>query len=164
MPITIRHAQAGDAPAFQKIYEGPLAYSGTLQLPYPSLANWEKRLAEPPEGMYHLVACADTEVVGSVGIHTFPKRPRRQHAAEVGMGVRDDWQGKGVGSALLEAAISLADGWLQLTRLELEVFVENEAGRRLYKKFGFVEEGLLRKFAFQNGVYVDAVAMARLKP
>jgi putative acetyltransferase len=44
------------------------------------------------------------------------------------MAVRDDWQGKGVGTALMEAALDLADNWLNLTRIELTVYVDNAAG------------------------------------
>jgi putative acetyltransferase len=44
------------------------------------------------------------------------------------MAVRDDWQGKGVGTALMEAALDLADNWLNLTRIELRVYVDNAAG------------------------------------
>jgi GNAT superfamily N-acetyltransferase len=68
------------------------------------------------------------EVVGNLGLHAFPTRWRRRHAAEIGMSVRDDWQGRGVGTALLEAAVDLADNWLNLTRLELTVYTDNEAG------------------------------------
>ena len=76
------------------------------------------------------------------------------------MAVRDDWQGKGVGTALMQAAIELAERWLNLSRLELQVYTDNEAGVRLYKKFGFVVEGTLTRFAFRDGEYVDAYMMA----
>jgi putative acetyltransferase len=33
----------------------------------------------------------------------------------------------------------------------------------LYRKFGFVEEGLLHAYAYRDGAYVDALAMARLR-
>lgn len=77
--------------------------------------------------------------------------------------MRDDWQGKGVGSALMQAMIDLADKWLNLTRLELTVYTDNEAGIALYKKFGFEIEGTHRKFAFRDGEFVDAYAMARVR-
>src|ERR687895_385314 len=83
--------------------------------------------SEMREGLYHLVACVDEEVVGHLGLETFT-RPRRRHVGEIGMAVRDDWQGKGVGTALMEAALDLADNWLSLTRLELTVYADNAAG------------------------------------
>jgi len=110
-----------------------------------------------------LVACVDGEVVGALCLTTF-KAPRRRHAADLGMAVHDDWQGKGVGSALMEAVIDLADNWLDLSRLELSVYTDNEPGIALYKKFGFEQEGIFRRFAFRDGEFVDAVTMARLRP
>jgi putative acetyltransferase len=79
------------------------------------------------------------------------------------MGVRDDWQGKGAGTALVQAAVDLADKWLNLERLELDVYTDNEPAVRLYKKFGFVIEGTLARFAFRDGRYADVYAMARLR-
>jgi putative acetyltransferase len=105
----------------------------------------------------------DGEVVGQLGLNTFPNHPRRRHVGQIGMAVHDDWQGRGVGSALMQAAVELADGWVNLRRLELEVYVDNELGVRLYKRFGFVIEGTLRQYAYRDGRYVDAHMMARLR-
>jgi putative acetyltransferase len=79
------------------------------------------------------------------------------------MAVRDDWQGQGVGMALMRAAVDLADKWLNLTRLELDVYVDNEPAIRLYEKFGFSIEGTMVNFAFRDGQYVDTYLMARLR-
>lgn len=161
--IFIRRAEPADAEAFHKIFSGPKVVWGTLQLPYPSLETWRKRLAEPPEGAYKLAACVEAEVVGQLTIYTFPNRPRRRHIGQIGMAVRDDWQGRGVGAALMQAAVDMADNWLNLLRLELEVYVDNQAALRLYKKFGFEIEGAQVRGAFRAGDYVDVYAMARLK-
>ena len=79
------------------------------------------------------------------------------------MAVRDDWQGKGVGTALLQTAVDLADNWFNLVRLELEVYTDNEPAVRLYKKMGFVIEGTFVQYAYRSGQYVDVYAMARLR-
>jgi putative acetyltransferase len=163
MTFTIRRAEPDDYKSIFQIYAGLQAVWGTLQLPFPSAELWRKRLAEPPEGMFNLVACAEDEIVGQLGLHTFPSRPRRHHVGEFGTAVRDDWQGKGAGTALMQAMIELADKWLNLTRLELEVYTDNEPAIRLYKKFDFVVEGTHINFAYRDGHYVDAHFMARLK-
>lgn len=164
MTVTVRHVEPSDFEAVHRIYTNPKVIWGTLQLPMPSVELWRKRLAEPPEGMFSLVACVDDdEVVGHLGLHTSPQRPRRRHVGQLGMAVRDDWQGQGVGTALMQAVIELADNWLNLTRLELEVFVDNTPAIRLYEKFGFSIEGTLVDFAFRDGQYVDVYFMARLR-
>ncbi len=163
MTITIRHIEPSDYEALHKIFCGPKVVQGVLQIPYPSAEMWRKRLAEPPEGFYSLVACVDDEVIGQIGLHTFPNRPRRRHVGEIGMAVRDDWQGKGVGAALMQAATDLAEKWLNLSRLELEVYTDNEPAVKLYQKFGFKIEGTAVNFAFRDGQYVDVYLMARLR-
>jgi putative acetyltransferase len=162
----IRHAVPEDYPGVTRIFEGPQAIWGTLQVPFPSREVWRQRLAVPESGLVLLVACErnDDDVVGMLGIHTHPSQPRRRHAAEIGMTVRDNRQGRGVGTALLKAALELADGWLNLTRLELQVWTDNEPAVRLYRKFDFEVEGTLRQYALRGGKLVDAFAMSRLRP
>lgn len=161
--FVIRQAEPGDYEAIQRIFSAPKVIRETLQLPFPSLEMWRKRLAEPPEGAVTLLACVKSEVVGQLGLHTIPNRPRRRHVGQIGMSVRDDWQGKGAGTALMQAAIDLADNWFNLSRLELDVYTDNEPAIRLYKKFGFVIEGRLVRYAYRDGQYVDTYAMARLR-
>lgn len=164
MSITIRGREPSDYEAVQHIFTGPKAVWGTLQLPFPSAEQWRKRLAEPPEGLFSLVACVDNnEVVGQLDLYTFPNRPRHRHVGQIGMAVRDDWQGKGVGTALMQAAVDLADKWLNLRRLELEVYIDNGPAIRLYEKFGFTIEGTLVDYAFRDGHYMDTYMMARLR-
>ena len=164
MTVTIRRTEPGDYAAIQQICAGPKVIWGTLQLPFPSVEQWRKRLAEPAEGLFSLVACVENdEVVGQLVLHTFPQQPRRRHVGQINMAVRDDWQGQGVGTALLQAATDLADKWLNLTRLELEAFTDNAPAIRLYEKFGFTIEGTLVDFAFRDGRYVDTYFMARLR-
>lgn len=159
MPITIRHAEPTDAPALRDLYAMPNAQAGTLQLPYPALGVWQQRLEQ--SGAVALVAEVEGLLVGQIVLHVEPN-PRRKHVAGIGMGVRDDWAGKGVGSALMAAALDLADNWLNLHRIELTVFVDNAAALALYRKFGFVEEGRARDYAFRQGRYMDVFHMARV--
>ena len=160
--IKIRRAELADADALVRIYDSPRVIWGTLQLPYPSAQLWRKRLELNDEHFLY-VASVDNEVVGQIGVQTNPLRPRRKHVASIGMGVRDDWQGKGVGTALMQAAVDVADRWLNVLRLELEVYTDNAPAIRLYKKFGFEIEGTQRQHAFRDGEYVDSYFMARLR-
>jgi L-phenylalanine/L-methionine N-acetyltransferase len=162
LTITIRHAEPSDYEALYKILSSPRVVADTLQMPFQSVEQVRKRMAEPPAGFYSLVACVEGEVVGNLGLHVLD-RPRRRHVGDIGMAVRDDWQGKGIGSALMAAMIDLADDWLNLMRIELTVYTDNAAAVALYQKFGFAIEGTLRRYAFRNGEYVNAYAMARVR-
>ena len=159
--IEVRAAELSDVEALTRLFASRNAYSQTLQLPFQSLEVWRNRLTTNDDTQIALVASVAGEVVGNLGLTRFT-RPRRAHVGEIGMGVRDDWQGKGVGSALLEAALDLADNWLGLRRIELHVHAGNERAIALYRKFGFAVEGTHRAYAIRNGVYVDSLSMARL--
>lgn len=161
--LQIRRAEPDDCAAIHEIFSCPKVFAGTLQLPYPSREQWRQRLAEPGDSTYNLVAVVGDRVVGMLDVHTFPNKPRRRHVGEIGMGVHDEWQGKGIGTALMRAGLDLADKWLNLTRLELEVYTDNEPAIRLYERFGFEREGTLRQHAFRDGRYVDSYMMARLR-
>lgn len=164
MELTIRRAEPEDFEAIWRTFQDESAYSGTLQLPYPSREAWRKRLAEPAETDYVLVACAGDEVVGHAGLHGAGKTPRRAHAMGIGLAVPSAWQGRGVGGALVGALVGLADGWLNVFRLELTVYADNARAIALYTRFGFEIEGTHRAYALRDGRYVDALAMARLNP
>ncbi|HSG53229.1 MAG TPA: GNAT family N-acetyltransferase, partial [Rheinheimera sp.] len=69
---------------------------------------------------------------------------------------------QGIGSALLRAALEMADNWLNIRRVELTVYPTNEAAIALYERFGFEVEAELTDYAFQYGNYVNVLAMARI--
>ena len=104
-----------------------------------------------------LVAVAAGEVVGSIHIDA-----SGFGFGEIGMAVAREWRGRGVGSALLAAAID----WARergLHKLSLSVFAHNEAAIALYRKFGFVEEGRrVKHYRRASGELWDAIEMGLL--
>jgi RimJ/RimL family protein N-acetyltransferase len=80
------------------------------------------------------------------------------HTATLGMGVKKQFRGQGIGSALMDACVKSAKS-LGIEKLELEVFASNTAARALYIKKGFFEEGIrLKKRKFEDN-YDDLVCM-----
>uniref|UniRef100_UPI0030DA11A8 GNAT family N-acetyltransferase n=1 Tax=Pseudomonas sp. EL_65y_Pfl2_R95 TaxID=3088698 RepID=UPI0030DA11A8 len=145
------------------LYNEPAVCRQVLQMPYQSIDVWRKRMTTENERHLQLVALHNDEVIGNIGLEQF-SRIRRSHAGTLGMAVAETWQGKGVGSMLMGAALDVADNWMNLRRLELTVYTDNEAAIRLYRKFSFETEGQLRAYAVRDGTFVDALSMARVRP
>ena len=162
MDITIRHVEPEDYPQIRDLHTGWEAINGTLQQPFVPAKLWQDRLSSPPSGMFGLVALVDDRIVGHVGFQVF-QNPRRKHAGEFGIVVHDDYAGHGIGSHLMSAMINMAENWLNISRIELTVFIDNTAAIHLYQKFGFDIEGESRNFAFRNGQYVNVYHMARIR-
>lgn len=159
--ITIRSMEPADVEAVHEILRCPRVVANTLQIPWRPVDFTRQRFAPRTEGdTYVLVALVDGRVVGNLGLSA--ESGRRRDVGKFGMSVHDDFQGRGVGSALMSAMIDLAQNWLGLRRIELEVWADNDAAIHLYRKFGFEVEGTGRQYARRAGELIDALFMARL--
>jgi RimJ/RimL family protein N-acetyltransferase len=104
-----------------------------------------------------IVADAGGRIIGMIHVDV-----SRHGFGEFGMLVVSDWRGRGVGSALVRAAIDWARGQ-GLHKLCLEVFPHNAAGIAMYRKCGFVEEGRrVSQYRRANGEFWDAIVMGLL--
>jgi hypothetical protein len=65
---------------------------------------------------------------------------------------------------LMLTVIDLADNWLNLVRLELDVYADNERAIRLYQHCDFEIEGKKRCHTLRGGNYIDSYIMGRLHP
>lgn len=89
---------------------------------------------------YYFVAEAEGQIIGYAGLQWVLDEGHITNIA-----VRKEWQRRGVGSLLLENLISKAKK-LNLKFLTLEVRASNKAAQKLYKKYGFVIEGIRRNY------------------
>jgi putative acetyltransferase len=164
MTVKIRAFRMSDLDDVLELRTMPKSQRETLQLPFISHDALTKRYESLKPTDHSLVAVLeDTQkVVGNIGLIQ-ATNPRRAHTAHIGMSVHDEYHNQGIGTMLMDAVIDLADNWLNLKRLELEVYVDNEPAIHLYEKYGFETEGTLRNYAFRDGHFVDAYMMARLR-
>jgi L-phenylalanine/L-methionine N-acetyltransferase len=166
--ISIRAAEPTDAAAMSALIGSEGVFEGTLQTPLASVASRVERYSKTSPATLLLVAVNASqgaeEVIGVVGLHEAHHNLRRAHVRGLGITVAKAWQGQGVGQRLLKAAMDWADNWTGVLRIELTVFAHNDKAIALYERNGFVREGVMRAFALHEGVYADALAMARLHP
>jgi putative acetyltransferase len=100
-----------------------------------------------------LLAEAGRRIVGMLDLRT------RGGLADIGMAVAADGRGHGVGTALMAAAIDWAASH-DVHKITLQLWPHNHAARALYEKFGFVQEGYLRRqYRRRSGELWDAVMM-----
>lgn len=161
--MQIRTLELADLPQLQALYAEPEALRNTLVLPFQSLEHWQSKLGKPAEGFMAIVAVEGDEVMGQLSL-TVLQHPRRRHVATFGMGVKASATGRGIGSALVQAAIAHAEQWANVSRIEIEVYTDNAPAIALYRKHGFAIEGTASRYAFRDGAYVDVHFMSRLKP
>ncbi|WP_112663275.1 GNAT family N-acetyltransferase [Microvirga flavescens] len=158
--VILRAARPADCDDIAALSNLPGFRFGTLRLPHRSPEAIRKWLEGFTSDDFALVAVKAGRVVASGGLRLL--QGRRGHVATLGMGVHDDYVGQGIGSKLLKELLTVADNWLGVRRVELTVYTDNAPAIALYKHNGFEVEGTHRSFAFRDGRYVDAHAMARL--
>ena len=169
MDITIRAASLCDAQGLFQIHAQPHVVKNTLQLPYPTQEMWHQRLSNEQnnQSSFRLVAEINkpekpSQVIGNIVFEVL-QNARLRHTLDFGMAVDINFSGLGVGTTLIAAMIDMADNWLNIRRIQLEVYRDNETAIALYKKFGFEVEGTRQDYAYRDGQYVDALLMARIK-
>ena len=151
--FTVRPAVPGDSRAMAELFAAVAAErSGIATEPPVDVEERAALFARTAAGS--VVAVAGGQVVGFIHVEV-----SRHGFGEFGMLVDRDWRGRGVGSALVQAAI----GWARdqgLHKLCLEVFAHNAAAIALYRKSGFVEEGRrIRHYRRANGELWDSIVM-----
>ena len=164
MDYIIRPMELGDTAGFNALRRMPGVFENTTGLPSCRTADSEAFIAGLGPDDHNFVAVLDDgTVIGAAGLTVF-SNPRMRHVGSVGLYVHTDYQNQGVGTALMKVLLELADNWLMLVRVELEVFADNERAIHLYEKFGFEKEGLMRMSVVRDGQYQDNYKMARLRP
>jgi RimJ/RimL family protein N-acetyltransferase len=154
--FVVRPAQAGDARAMAEIFAA-VAQERDGIATEPPIDVEERAAAFARSADGSVVAVAGGRIVGMIHVEA-----SRHGFGEFGMLVDRDWRGRGVGSALVQAAVDRARGQ-GLHKLCLEVFPQNTAAIALYSKCGFTEEGRrVKQYRRASGELWDTIMMGRL--
>ncbi|WP_108658448.1 GNAT family N-acetyltransferase [Acuticoccus kandeliae] len=158
----LRPPEARDVPSLTQMTNLPGVRAGTQRLPFEGEQQVGRRFLERPVNQYCVLAVRGEVVIGWAFLER--GKGRKSHSAGFGLAVHDDHWGRGVGQALTEAMLDLADNWLGLVRVHLDVLADNTRAIALYERLGFVHEGRLKADVLREGVLIDSLVMARIRP
>lgn len=105
-----------------------------------------------------LLAITEGEIIGIATINSNQKT-RTRHVGVLGIVIKKRYWGLGLGKKLMNLLINWAKSNNITKKILLLTNENNKAAQDLYKKVGFIEEGLLTKDNYINGVYYNTVIM-----
>jgi len=97
---------------------------------------------------------------GYAVIHGY-KQTKARHVASVRLAVKEEYQQKGIGSALMKAV----EGWSKqrdISRLELSVMEHNNVALHLFTKLGFKQEGIRQNAIKLNDTYINEYNLSKI--
>ena len=162
--LSLRPIEPEDAPALHALQTHPevARFLGTETTD--TLEVTRKRLEEAdPERVHRLELVDGGALLGEVKL-AVEGRPRLRHVARLSVSVDPRVHGKGHGTTLVGAAVSLADRWLDVVRVELDVHADHAPAIRLYERHGFEREALKPGEMLRDGRAVPSLHMGRLRP
>jgi RimJ/RimL family protein N-acetyltransferase len=110
------------------------------------------------ENQIYLIASIDDNIAAILNSNA-GQRPRTRHSGEFSMVVKKECWGLGIGSVLMDTFIAWAKSTQIIKKINCRVRTDNHPAIRLYKRKGFVDEGIIRKEIFFNGRYYDLLWM-----
>jgi RimJ/RimL family protein N-acetyltransferase len=160
--ILVRDAAFDDAPSMSALMTALSAEApDTVSARLPPTADEQRDFIAAVQGAGGalLLAVDDGAVVGSLDVWPGAK-PYNRHVCHFGMCVVHTHRNRGVGRALVMAAIERCRSWPVCCRLELEVVPWNAPAISLYRRLGFTVEATKRKAINLRGQPEDLILMA----
>lgn len=114
---------------------------------------------EESERDFMVSAYIGDALIGDLGVTLVRPHVKYLHRAYLGMSIRLEYAGMGLGSYMMKVALeqAKANGFEQV---ELGVFSDNDRARHMYTKMGFKEYGMNpRAFKLKDGTYRDEIIM-----
>ena len=112
-------------------------------------------------GVRLAIETKDGKHIGGINLHRVNPEDRKAGLG-IMIGEKDHWS-NGYGTDAVKTLLSFAFDEMNLHRVWLHVFADNERAIGCYQKCGFREEGRLRQEVYQDGRYYDVVLMGVLE-
>ncbi|SNZ14202.1 phosphinothricin acetyltransferase [Terribacillus aidingensis] len=155
--VQVREFVKSDWERVRDIYKmGIDGENATFETDAPDWEHWSK--SKLTYG--RLVAEIEEKIAGWVALSPYSSRQVYKGVVEVGIYVDPDFQGKGIGSALLENELSVCEKEAVWT-VQASIFPENAASLALHQKYGFRVVGRRERIAQLNGKWRDVLLMEK---
>lgn len=105
-----------------------------------------------------IIAEYDEKIVGNLNFSGGP-RQRIAHSGEFGVSVLKEYWGNGIGEKLIKYLIDWSKNTGIIRKINLRVRNDNTRGIYLYKKLGFLEEGIIKRDFLIKGEFYDSLQM-----
>jgi RimJ/RimL family protein N-acetyltransferase len=164
--VRLRAREPGDAELLYRWFNDS-EVTRYLSLRYPVSRGTEGRFIEQhgqptyQDASFAVETLAEGELIGGVGLLAVSPEDRR---AELGIAIGDRarWDG-GYGTDTMVTVCRFGFEMMNLHRIELAVYAENERARRVYERVGFRVEGVRREAAWKFGRWHDLICMGMLE-
>lgn len=107
----------------------------------------------------HLFLIIDGEVMGNAKVGRL--KNIRDHIGELGISIKKEARGKGLGEKLMNEVISQAIKKFKLKIISLDVYKKNKIAQGLYNKMGFKKVGTIKGGVQYYGKYEDIIIMVK---
>jgi RimJ/RimL family protein N-acetyltransferase len=162
--ITIRRADKSDAKALIEYLEviggqsdfltfGKGEFGRSVEQEEEFISNAIKK-----ENALFIIAEINGKVVGNLNF-SGGSRKRIFHVGEFGVSVFKEYAGNGIGEELIQYLIDWSENSGIIRKINLRVRADNTSAICLYKKLGFLEEGILKRDFLIDGVFSDSILM-----
>ncbi len=153
----IRELLPTDQISVLDIYQQGLeSRNATFETVAPSWLVWDKK----HHPFCRFVYCIDGKITGWAALSPVSARHCYHGVAEVSIYVDDDFQGRGIGSALLQTLVGESEK-SGIWTLQSSVFPENIATANLHKKHGFRKLGIRKRIAQLDNRWRDTLILER---
>ncbi|MDQ6780762.1 MAG: GNAT family N-acetyltransferase [Candidatus Eremiobacteraeota bacterium] len=158
--VRLRPIEPDDVPLLRRWHAGGAALAWLdrpMPLPSGAVADWAARASIDPEMPAFILQTWRGSDIGTAGLRLHGAR------AVLGVGIADarHWAG-GYAQNAVEVLVDSAFRVMPLQRIELTAFPDDRRALECYRKAGFRKEGVLRKYAYEQGRYRDCVLMSVL--
>ena len=133
----------------------PLSHAGQ--------ARWfEGLLRTDDKKLFAICTLEDDTAIGTIGLDRIDFANQSAELGNMLIG-EEEFQGQGYAAEALQLLLSYSFFHLNMNRVYLYVFADNDRAVRLYERAGFQVEGRLRQAHYAQGIFNDVLLMALLR-